>query len=1085
MASNRLKTPIEFITASAGTGKTYQLVTIVHDAVASGKARPEGIMATTFTTAAAAELRERLALRFHEQGRHREALRLAEGRIGTVHSVCSGLLTRFAFEAGLPPELRVLEESEASLLMDRALDEVIDEPTTLVLMSLADRLEQYDPLANQYFYRKTIRSLVGEARANDIDFDRLPFMGTVSADEMVSLLPPSTDDDLAALLFAALDCALRLMPESPATKGSQGYRELLVNTRCNLGGANGLKWSEWLKLSTTKPTKAELDCTESVRLVASRFEEHPGFRADLQSYLSQLFEIASRVGDRFQALKRERGVVDFQDLEKETLDLLRTSEDCCECLREELDLLVVDEFQDTSPIQLALFSSLAACAKRVVWVGDVKQSIYQFRGADPELIHGAVRGATKLAPLSTSWRSLPDLVRLANSLFSRPFHDRIALPEAETRITPHRRSPADPPPCLEVARLSSGVSYNNGNPKPLTNAQIPDLLADLVEDTIRRGDTVIDKASVRLDDPVGQLRPLRAGDIAVLVRSNALAMDLAESLRSRGIDVVIGGIGLLQTPECRLALAAYRRLLDSRDSLAAAEIIAFENRHAPEEWLEQRLRFVRDCGQEGTIHETWGLDGDLVSTAIVALEHARSERALELLSPLQAYDLAAAAADLSRIVASWGPSEAHFHQREANLENLRHLIVQYETRSADFGQPATPLGLLAHLDDLTEKEADKKAVDPETDAVHLSTYHGAKGLEWPVVIAADLDSGPRSRLFSLRCLTSAEAAGSLLEDPLAGRELRLWLRPFGRSNSSFVDAMETSPAGLASHRSAEDEELRLLYVGLTRARDRLILPLEIGKAHPWLELAGLPVQQLLGVETDGVLTLDPDTDLPVRCSQWLPGEPQPSPEPSATIPFPARAVTRTPRPPANVVPSSQEPLPSARVARVIEFGKRLRWSGSPPERDLGEAMHRLFAAEILNPDPSPETRRSRASGILVAFGLEPHLDPGDALATIDRYRTFIRKEFHPISERVEVPFSYFNESGQRVSGFIDHLIETADGPVILDHKIFPGKREDWEARTLGYSGQLTTYAAALAPASPRIALHLVTAGAVLMLDLTA
>ncbi|NLT71366.1 MAG: UvrD-helicase domain-containing protein, partial [Verrucomicrobiaceae bacterium] len=924
MATKLLKTPIEFITASAGTGKTYQLVTIVHDAVAKGKARPEGIMATTFTAAAAAELRERLALRFHEQGRHREALLLAEGRIGTVHSVCSGLLTRFAFEAGLPPELRVLEEAEASLLMDRALDEVIDEPTTLALMSLAVRLEQYDPQTRQYAYSKAIRSLVGEARSNDIDFDRLPSMGAASAAEMVSFLPPASDDDLTALLSAALDLALQLMPENPATKGSQTYRGLLVHARRNLGGTHGLKWSEWLKLSTATPTKAELDCTECVRLAASRLQEHPAFRDDLQSYLSQLFEIASRVGDRFQALKRERGVLDFQDLEKETLDLLRTSEACRESLREELDLLVVDEFQDTSPIQLALFSSLAACAKRTVWVGDVKQSIYQFRGADPELIHGAVRGATKLAPLSTSWRSLPDLVSLANSLFSRPFLDRIGLPEAETRVSPHRQSPADAPPCLEVARLSSGVTHKNGNPKSLTNAQIPDLLADLVEDSLRRGDPVVDKASVKPEDPVGRSRPLRAGDIAVLVRSNARALDLAESLRYRGIDVVIGGVGLLQTPECRLALTAYRRLLDPRDSLASAEIITFENRHATEEWLEQRLRFVRDRGPEGAIHETWGIDGDLVSPAICALQHARESRSLDLLSPLQAYDLAASTADLSRIVASWGPSEAHFRQREANLENLRQLIAEYETRSADFGHPATPTGLLAHLDDLAEKGEDKKAVDPETDAVHLSTYHGAKGLEWPVVIAADLDSGLRSRLFSLRSLTTAEVTGSFLDDPLAGRELRLWLCPFGRSKNSFVEAMETSPAGLASQRGAEDEELRLLYVGLTRARDRLILPLEIGKAHPWLELAGLPAQQVLGVEADGVLPLDPDTSLRVRCSQWLPGEAAPPPEPSSTIHFPERATIHTTRPPAILVPSSQEPIPGARVAKVIEFGERLR-----------------------------------------------------------------------------------------------------------------------------------------------------------------
>jgi len=1083
-----MKTPVEFITASAGTGKTYQLVTIVAEAVISGAARPEGVLATTFTAAAAAELRERLALRFHEQGLHRESLRLDEGHIGTVHSVCSRLLGRFAFEAGLPPELRVLEETYASLLMDAALDAVLDESATLDLMSLGERLEQVDSRKNQSTYRKTIRSLVGEARANDIAFDRLPSMGAASAAEMLAFLPAASDEDLDALLSRALDRALKLMPESPATKGSQTYRQLLTQSRRNLSGAGGLKWSEWLKLAKETPTKAEMSFAEPVQEVASRWDEHSGFHRDLRNYLCRLFEIAALAGDRFQCLKRERGVVDYQDLEKETLDLLRSSESCRKCLEEELDLLVVDEFQDTSPIQLALFSALATCAKRIVWVGDVKQSIYQFRGADPTLIQGAVQGATRLPPLAISWRSLPDLVGLANVLFSEPFRNRLDLPEEETRVTAHRHTPTKAPPCLELAQLSSGTVFNNGNPKPLTNAQTSELLADLVEDTLRRRESIVERTSVSPADPVGQSRPLRAGDLAVLVRTNDNAQELAENLRRRGIDVVIGGTGLLQTPEARLALAAFRYLLDPKDSLASAEILAFENQHAPEHWLEHRLRYVRDHEDEEEDEaslESWGLEGDLISPALTGLTNARSARTREALSPLQAYDLATAAADLARILAAWGPSEAHFRQREANLETLRAIIVQYETRCAEYGQAATASGLLAHLDDLAERGEDQTAVDSGADAVHLSTYHGAKGLEWPVVIAADLDSKLKSRLFSLRSVTLTDARGSLFEAPLAGRELRLWLSPFGRSHSTFVETMEASPEGLASKRAAEEEDLRLLYVGLTRARDRLILPLENGKAHPWLELTGPPAQTLLGFENGTVLNLAPDHSLAVRCSLWSPAEPGLAPPPPASIPFPAETAKRTARLAAHLVPSAELPVPEARITRVIEFGERLRWTGSPPERELGEAMHRLLAVEILNPDSNPESRSARAAALLHAFGLRSHLDPDEALASIDRYRAFLRTEFQALLEQVEVPFARRNEAGQRLSGWIDHLLETAEGPVILDHKIFPGKRDDWEARALTYSGQLATYAAALAPARPRIAIHLVTAGAVLMLELPA
>ena len=302
---------------------------------------------------------------FHEQGRHQEALLLGEGYIGTVHSVCFDLLSRFAFEAGLPPEMRVLDETEAALLLNRAMDEIIDQEVTLALMELADRVGQRDDFTYTYTYTKTIRSLVGEARANDIDLSRLPEMAAASWAEMKELLPPASSDDLDAQLQTAIATALRLMPAEPATKGSQNYRALLEEKQRKF--SRGLTWPEWLKLSTESPTKAEQEDTEGVRLVASRLEEHPGFHADLESYLGQVFGIASRVGDRYQSLKRERGVVDFQDLEKEMLDLLRDSSHCREILTEEIDLLVVDEFQDTSPIQLALFSELGKCAKRVVW----------------------------------------------------------------------------------------------------------------------------------------------------------------------------------------------------------------------------------------------------------------------------------------------------------------------------------------------------------------------------------------------------------------------------------------------------------------------------------------------------------------------------------------------------------------------------------------------------------------------------------------------------------------------------------------------------------------------------------------------
>ena len=119
---------------------------------------------------------------------------------------------------------------------------------------------------------------------------------------------------------------------------------------------------------------------------AQRYEEHPRLRADIEKYTQSLFEFAARALTLYQERKGERGLLDFVDLEQLTLELLQQSA-VAEVIREEFDLLVVDEFQDTNPIQLALFIRLAALVKHgAVWVGDVKQAIYGFRGSDPTLM---------------------------------------------------------------------------------------------------------------------------------------------------------------------------------------------------------------------------------------------------------------------------------------------------------------------------------------------------------------------------------------------------------------------------------------------------------------------------------------------------------------------------------------------------------------------------------------------------------------------------------------------------------------------------------------------------------------------------
>lgn len=1060
-----MKASIEFTSASAGSGKTFRLVEIVEKAIEDGSASPQGIVATTFTVAAANELRERLAEKFYEAGRYEDAVLLGSGMIGTVHGICLDLLSRFSLEAGISPEVTILDDAQSQILLSRAFDTTLSGDEEKSLYQLSTRLAQTDAQTGTHHYRRAIPKIVADARSNDIDPAALPAMGVASWQEMKAALPAPTSEDLDAALAAAIQRAIREIDPNTTVKAIQGYRQLLLDSARSLKNGK-LGWAAWNKLSTSSPgtAKANAHISDPVQEIASRLGEHPRFHEDHETYLALLFQTACRLADQFGKLKLECGVADFADLEKNALDLLKRSEEVRSILTNEIELLVVDEFQDTSPIQLALFSRLAECAKRVVWVGDVKQAIYGFRGADPELIISAVAAAKKAGTLGESRRSTPDLVHLVNELFAHPFEKHLSLPREEVTLKAHRQTHPEASPSVRIAKVTSVGIKKDGEPKRLKNEHRHSATADAIQAFLNSGEQVIDKPSVTKTNPTGTTRPVTPRDIAVLVRTGDHAKALASELRARGIDVSLSTPGLLATPECQLALACLRVLVDTRDSLASAEVIALEAQHPPETWLSDRLRYLqkRAALATGETLPDWGIDGAIASPSIIALQSIREQHHLSTLSPLALYDLAHSAADVPRLISAWGPTQQRAEQRLANLSRLREFIHKYQRTAHSTGAPVTLNGLFGWLSDLaddygTNEALDKGPIDPEIDAVHIGTYHGAKGLEWPVVFATDLDTDTRTRLFSLR--PHNDAAKLDLANPLVGRGLRLWVHPFGKSNAAVLEDLKASPIGIQAQSTAISEDLRLLYVGLTRARDTLVLVHDPATVPCWLDIAN--AQDLLKTET--TLTLG-ETTMPCAVTSHIYEPLFTPPEVTTSIQVPVRKPTRTQRPPRHITPSFRVPIPEATVSETIEFGTALNIPANINNRDYGDAMHRIIAAEIQNPNhPDPKERAAR---LLAHWKLDKHLNPQQILATIDTYLKWIEAKFNPAQQLIEVPFTHTTVDGQQATGFIDHLILTPTGPVILDHKIFPGQKAMWGKKALSHSGQLHLYQQVVSAAYP-------------------
>lgn len=1058
-----MKNNITFIAAGAGSGKTFRVIQEIQNRLIVGSCRPSGLVATTFTIKAANELSERIRQNLYRIGNHSLAEHLNEASIGTVDKVCKQILTRFAFEAGVSPQIEVLAEEDASLLFVQAVELAMSSTETGRLQELADRLGQMDSQTKEYSWKKRVHAIANRVRENNFTEAAVLKMSERCCEELLSHFPLPSKNDLDAQLSEAIHCALeKIGNNGDGTSGTQNYCRFIEQCHRDLNNGH-LGWSSWVKLTKEKPTKKSEEAASPVIDAASRYDIHPRLHSNIRDYIELVFRVATRSLAEYQNLKAERGLVDFSDLEQQTLALLENSPEVATTLAGELDLVVVDEFQDTSPLQLALFLKLAQCAKEVIWVGDVKQAIYGFRGTNPELTDAAVLELKKrggvAAPLGKSYRSIPHLVNLTNAIFEEPFKQSLQLAANEVVLSPTRESFHKSQPAIEFFEVSSGLTTKAGTAKRIENAALAQTVALGITNLLSEDYQVYDKSSEKH-------RAAQLHDIAVLCRTNDDSARIADELMKQGYTVSLAKSGLLQTPEALFAIACLKRLLDPSDTLATAEIIALEGKMTPEQWLENRLAYMEKARAENPDSRGagWGLEEGLIHPVIVSLEQART--ALDTASVCELFDLALIAGDVFRTVTSWGPSQSRASQRRANLEALRGLAAKYEEGCATNHRPATTTGFLFWCDELEAKKLDEKAADENADAIHVLTYHRAKGLEWPIVVCADLTNKPKSRLWDGVNVLKEDASKSFdFADPLANRRLSFWPWPFGSQEKGIplADKIEQSDAGKEAMLSAKAEELRLLYVGFTRARDLLILVIEKDQPHPWLDLLKTTWLQ----PGQSQLTLPAGVIIPCRTRALMPPQSFQNIVPDSEYQWFPERLNRTPKLPAQIIPSAQAPIATAKVVETIVFGSPIQISRRFEEdTDLGDAIHAIFAAEFTH--PNHPKRAATVERILKEFGCDQSVWLEDVLRAVDVFREDVEKRFKPKQTLVEVPFSFRNSAGQSVQGFIDLLLETAQGWVVIDYKSFQGSKSDWEAKALSYSGQLDCYQQALAAMSMKM-----------------
>ena len=1033
---------IRVISAGAGSGKTHRIAAEITAALTAPdtRVRPEGVIATTFTNKAARELKSRVRRALYASGNPTVASGIESAYVGTIHSICARLLQRFAFELGISPDISVMDEKEQELIFGESISGALTEEDQQSLTRTGEmfRNAYYEDLPDS---RHEIRNLIDVLRANDLSEEDLARSEDTSWSHFADLLPPPDPavDFSHAIMLPLMKRTLRDLNEHRENlvslgkdigKGSAAYVKTLDAHVSTLEKGRQLTWSEYYSLAKGlgKQDKCEPLGAALTTMVRSVIR-CPELRRDIETRIRTLFRAARRALYSYRKFKDDRGLLDFTDLESLALRLLDTPA-IQDRLAGETQLLVVDEFQDTSPIQLALFLKLARLADQVILVGDPKQAIYGFRGADPALMEAVIKATGIPRPgdiLDRSYRSRPPLVRFAGELFAQALAG--TMPRERVLLNPNRKDRPDTP---AVFRWLCADPDGRDSVETRTMA-----LAGGIQKLLGA------QQRMQIEDPQsGELRPVRGGDIAILCKTNKECEIAAAELKILGIETARSQPGLTQTPEGHLILAALRRHTNGRDVLSALDIALLCSPNPdPAALIDARLQYLATHDRE---HE-WLADHEVVRE-VDALCSVHP-----LLSPRTAVDRVVQLLDLRRSVAGWGRAEA----RRANIERFRSLAREYEERALRVGAGATMTAFLAWLDTLNEEGEDQQGAGHGPDAVQILTYHAAKGLEWPVVVLHSLHKYATVQAFGIRVLQSDEF---VLEDPLAGRSIRYWPWPFGKKknieglNEALADVYTVADA------QAVSEDLRLLYVGITRGRDCVIAATS-ARGSSWWDIpfhqGGTPN---LATSPGAHVWENGETRVPYVVEEVLPGLPRAAEVRSTHYVVAAR--TPAVHKPRFIQPSGLEKTNgTATAATPIRYGTRLVIHGQPDMETVGHALHAFLAADLQR-KLTDERRAQLLSNHLRAWGIPDALEGPATLEQSRAFQEWVNTQ-SPEALHAERPLYRQLENGQVIRGAADLLFSCDNGWVLVDHKTFPGRSERVEEKVLSFAPQLEAYSAAI------------------------
>lgn len=826
VAAIRARAPLVTLSAGAGSGKTTVLVERFIDLVQREGVSPLRILAITFTEKAAAEMKERIVRRFEAQGDEDNRRRAEAAYISTIHGFCARLLRENPLAARLDPAFRVMDELTRNIFLDEHLEALY---------------------ANDGWYVETERRFPGGYRL------QRPMLFELITD--AALLPAefgtlgtgeerySVEEHVAAAVRRVrqywqgqwTEARRRLLEIEPLITGleirgkaSAAQHGQLCDLLGRLHGAaepNAQMAAEFCDLTQfTRGIRDEAaaaavkEVFEAVRKVLSELSkldfsalEH-GERTIYAPLKVGIYERARRLREAYAEFKRHHGFLDFEDLQTRALALLEDS-----AIRDtygaRFSHVLLDEAQDTNAVQMRLVERLRHAGQSLFAVGDVKQAIYGFRGANVDIFRnlcsdaspsdrgrGRDDGSVRLS-LRDNYRSRDGIIAFVNEVGRRLWNDGSLAYEPLVPRFDYRA--ATDVPQVELHIVEQGrVPDEDGNPKREPTDVVREREAISIAHWIR---TLVDRAPgdafMVYDRDTRGYRPVRYGDIAILTGTRTPFPNYEAALADFGVPFVKdGGTGFFTGPEVRDLLAALRVIANPLDDVSLLAVL----RSPLFGWDDADLvRLKNLAGKRRLWHAlARGLEPRAETAApdtLATLLELR--RWAPLVSPAALIGMVCEATAYRAALLCLPRGRAQV----ANIDKL----VEFARTAASLDGPS--LAAFLHRAELAERYLERETDAPLSvtgdDVVVLSTIHGAKGLEWPIVMLASLETNFARWEGGSRYVA---ADGALV------------VRPKGEDGKT-IDSPASKPLADAEKAREEAEGRRLLYVGMTRARERLVL----------------------------------------------------------------------------------------------------------------------------------------------------------------------------------------------------------------------------------------------------------------------